>query len=373
MPNNPPRLLSLDVFRGIIVAMMIIVNSPGKYPTYSWLAHSSWNGCTLADLIFPWFIFIAGVSCVFQLSSLKEQLPFNVLVIKIIKRSIIIFAIGLLLNAFPYHFDLNSLRFYGVLQRIAICYFFAAILFLTTKVYTQFFIFILLLVSYWLINLVLPGYTGDSLTPEFNIPALIDRALFSEAHLYGKYYDPEGLLSTISSLATVLLGNLAGYWLVGAYQKNLKLLGLITAGFLGILLGWLWSFWFPINKSLWTSSYVLWTGGLGLFAFAICYWFLEIKQWQKWIYPFKVFGLNALFAYTLHIFLLKIQIVISIPHNGKTSNLKTFLTENLFSYSSAENASLSYAIIYTIVCLILTIITQKLSFFKLKSQRYLKN
>ncbi|MGQ3887625.1 acyltransferase family protein [Legionella sp. CNM-1927-20] len=347
-----PRLLSLDVLRGIIVALMIIVNNPGKQPSYAWFEHSPWNGCTLADVIFPWFIFIVGVSSAFQLSILKEKLPINFLIVKIFKRSLLLFVIGILLNAFPNHFDLSSLRFYGVLQRIAICYFFAAILFLIISMRTQFIIFILLLVSYWLVNIGFPGYSGYNLTKQFNIPALVDSTLFSSAHLYGKYYDPEGLLSTVSSFATVLLGNLTGFWLLSLYNEKQKLYGLITSGFLGMVLGWLWSFWFPINKTLWTSAYVLWTGGLGLLALAACYWLIEIKKLKRWSYPFKIFGLNALSVYVLHIVFLKIQVLIQISYNGTTNNLKTFITERLFANLSAQNASLSYALSYTLVWLI---------------------
>ncbi|STX51534.1 Putative heparan-alpha-glucosaminide N-acetyltransferase [Legionella busanensis] len=347
-----PRLISLDVLRGIIVALMIIVNSPGKQPSYTWIEHSPWNGCTLADAIFPMFIFIVGVSSVFQLSILREKLPVNLLIVKIFKRSLILFAIGLLLNAFPNHFDLSTLRFYGVLQRIAVCYFFAACLFLTTSIRTQFIIFILILISYWLINTGFPGYSGPNLTAEFNIPAQVDRTLFSSAHLYGKYFDPEGLLSTFSSFATALLGNLAGFLLLSYCNERQKFYGLIVAGFLSMLLGWLWSFYFPINKTLWTSSYVLWTGGISLLALAGCYWLIEIRKLKAWSYPFRIFGITALLVYVLHIVFLKIQVLIQISYHGTQSNLKTFITDSLFNKFSAQNASLSYAICYMLFWLL---------------------
>ncbi|WP_131783419.1 acyltransferase family protein [Legionella gresilensis] len=355
MNNKPykiPRLISLDVLRGLTVALMIIVNSPGKQPSYTWLEHSTWNGCTLADAIFPMFIFIVGVSSVFQLSILREKLPVNFLIIKIFKRSLVLFVIGLLLNAFPNHFDLTTLRFYGVLQRIAVCYFFAATLFLTTSIRTQFISFILILISYWLINIGFPGYSGANLTAAFNIPALVDRMLFSSAHLYGKFFDPEGLLSTVSSFATALLGNLTGFWLLSRYNEKQKFYGLMVAGFLGMLLGWLWSFFFPINKTLWTSSYVLWTGGISLLALAGCYWLIEIRKLKDWSYPFRIFGLNALLVYVLHIVFLKIQVLIQISYQGTNSNLKTFITDKLFNNLSAANASLSYALSYMLFWLL---------------------
>ncbi len=356
-PSKHTRLVSLDVFRGITVALMIIVNSPGNQTSYTWLSHSTWNGCTLADLVFPFFIFIVGLSSTFTLSkALAKNATTYALFIKILKRSVLLFFIGVLLNAFPNHFDWATLRIFGVLQRIAICYFCAAILFLTTRISSQAFIMFALVIGYWLIMTLIapPGFEKPMLTPQGNIGAYLDSLLFSSAHLYGRVYDPEGLLSTLPAIATALLGNLTGAWLLSERSHYQKITGMTAAGFMALLTGWLWGLWFPINKSLWTSSYVLWTGGCALLILASCYWFIETKSWNKWCKPFEIFGVNAMLAYILHVVFLKIQANIKMPlQNGTTGNLRLSITEHLFSWASLPNASLLYAISYTLLWLIL--------------------
>lgn len=369
--NKFSRLLSLDVFRGMTIALMILVNSPGNRTAYSWLEHSSWNGCTLADLVFPWFIFIVGVASVFSLSKASEldHLSSQQLFIKILKRSLLIFFIGLLLNALPY-FHFSTFRVYGVLQRIAICYFVGSLLFLTTRMETQALIMALLLVVYWLIMILanVPGYGADNLTFEGNFAAYVDRLIFSPAHLYGKFYDPEGLLSTLPAIATALLGNLTGFWLRSRYTRRKKLEGLWVSGFIALILGWYWGIWFPINKTLWTSSYVLWTGGWALVILALCYWLNDVKGWKTWSKPFEIFGANALAVYFLHIFFLKIQTIIIVNRaaDGLSETLKMGITEALFGWASPENASLLYAISYTLFWLfILSILYRKKIFIKI--------
>lgn len=346
------RLLSLDVFRGITVALMILVNSPGNETPYVWLDHSEWDGSTLADFVFPFFIFIVGVSLAFTLTKARSRdLTFQQLFPHILKRSIILFLIGLLLNAFPHHFALESIRVFGVLQRIAICYFVAALLFLTTKISTQAIIMLALMLGYWLIMVMMPG--PYDLSPSGNVAAYLDRQLFSSAHLYGKVFDPEGLLSTLPAISTTLLGNLTGAWLLSTRTHRHKLIGMTVAGFLALLAGWVWGLWFPINKALWTSSYVLWTGGFALIFLACCYWLIEVKALKKWARPFEIFGVNAMLAYVLHVFFLKIQAFISIPsNNGTHSNLRLYITDQLFSWASLQNAALLYACAYTLLWLV---------------------
>ncbi len=354
--KNTSRLLSLDVFRGITVVLMILVNSPGNQTAYPWLEHSLWNGCTLADLVFPFFIFIVGVSLVFPLTKARERgLHFWQLFPAIIKRTLILFLLGLFLNAFPHHFDLETIRVFGVLQRIAVCYFFASLLFLTTSLRTQALIIVALLLGYYLLmtKLSVPGYGMNYLTVEGNLAAYLDRLLFSSNHLYGKVFDPEGLLSTLPSIATALLGNLTGAWLLSSntHMHKLKILG--YAGLIASSAGWLWGLWFPINKALWTSSYVLWTGGLALLGLALCYWLIEIKAWTRWSKPFVLFGMNAMLAYILHVLFLKIQAMLTMPlANGSVGNLRLVITEHLFSWSSVQNASLLYALSYILLWLI---------------------
>ncbi|WED44444.1 acyltransferase family protein [Legionella cardiaca] len=359
------RLLSLDVFRGLTIALMILVNSPGNSTVYGFLEHSEWNGCTLADVVFPFFIFIVGVSLVLSLTKSKAVgLTFKELLPKILRRTFIIFLLGLFLNAFPYHFDFETLRFFGVLQRIAICYLVCALLFLTTRITTQFIILITLLVGYWLLMtfIPVPGYGTNNLTPQGNLAAYVDRLIFSSAHLYGKFYDPEGLLSTLPAIATGLIGNLAGFWLISRRKPSVQITGMVIAGVLCSIAGILWGLWFPINKSLWTSSYVLWTGGLALLILGFCYWLIDIKGWKKWSKPFEIFGVNALTAYFLHVFFIKIQIMVVIP----PGNLRSYLTEHLFGWASSVNASLLYALSYTLFwLLILTVLYRNKIFIKI--------
>lgn len=361
------RLISLDVFRGITIALMILVNSPGNQTAYPFLNHSLWNGCTLADLVFPFFMFIVGVSLVFSLEKAKtEKKPLSQLLPKIIKRSIIIFLIGLFLNAFPHHFDLGTIRVFGVLQRIAICYFLGALLFLTTSVRTQAIIMVSLLIGYYLLMILVPvpGYGAGQLTMEGNLAAYIDRLVFSADHLYEKVFDPEGFLSTLPALATVLLGNLTGCWLLSKYSHQQKIQWMFVFGFIALVLGWGWGLWFPINKGLWTSTFVLWTGGVALLILGLCYWLIEVKNFSKWSIPFEIFGMNAIAAYFFHIFFLKIQAMIHIPRvDGTPGNLRFYITEHLFGWTSLHNASLFYALTYIIFWLIILAIFYRCKFF----------
>ncbi len=356
------RLESLDVFRGLTIALMILVNSPGNQTPYPFLDHSDWHGCTLADLVFPFFIFIVGISSVFSLSqSAGKSRP--ELILKICKRSLIIFLIGLFLNAFPNHFDLSSLRLFGVLQRIALCYFVAAILFLTTSLSAQALIIAILLIVYWLVM----TQFGYDLSENGNLAAHIDRIFLSPAHLYNKFSDPEGFFSTFPALATALMGNLTGAFLLSNLQPLQKKNTMIVMALLAMTAGWIWAYWFPLNKSLWSSSYVLWTGGLALLILSFCYWLIEIKKSAKWTGPFVIFGANAMAAFVLHVIFLKIQVMIRISYaDGTILNLKSFLASALFSWTSQENAALLYAFCYTLFWLfILAIFYRRKIFIKI--------
>ncbi len=367
--QNAQRLLTIDIFRGLTIALMILVNSQGN-DAYHLISHSDWNGCTLADLVFPFFVFILGVSLVFSLSKLLANDPAKQLLIaKIIKRSTSIFLIGLFINAFPYHFHFATIRVFGVLQRIAICYFVASFLFLTTRIQTQAIIMTALLIGYWLIMtcIPLPNYGINNLTPIGNVAAYLDRLTFSSPHLYGKIYDPEGILSTLPAIATALLGNLTGAWLISEQSHHKKVQSITAIGIVTVILGWLWGLTFPINKALWTSSYVLYTGGLALLLFAFCYWIIEIKGWQKWAKPFEIFGLNAIAAYCLHVILIKILAAIHIQNvNGSSENLRIYITEQLFDWTNLANGQLLFGIFYVILWFfILSIFYRKKIFIKI--------
>lgn len=361
--NN--RLRSLDIFRGLTIALMILVNSPGNQYGYAWLDHAPWNGCTFADYVFPWFIFIVGLSTVFSLSKAHDSgISDYELLPKILKRALLIFFIGLLLNAFPSHFDFASIRVLGVLQRIAICYFFTAILYLKTNAKTQGLIITALLIGYWL---MITQLSPESYTAHNNIAAEMDRWLLTPNHLYEKTFDPEGVLSTLPAIATALLGNLTGIWLRTRRTRLQHLTGLLLAGVILLAAGLISGHWFPINKTLWTSSYVLWTAGAALLIFAICYYLIEVKAYVKWSICFEIFGVNALIAYVLHVFFLKIQALIYCTSaDGALIKLRPFITETYFGWASLQNASLLYAISYTLLwLLVLSVLYRQKIFVKL--------
>ncbi|HZI88627.1 MAG TPA: DUF5009 domain-containing protein [Pyrinomonadaceae bacterium] len=362
MPNNPPRterLVSLDVFRGITIAGMILVNNPGSWEHIYWpLEHAQWHGWTPTDLVFPFFLFIVGVAITLAFASRVESgRSTRDLYVKVIRRTLIIFGIGLFLNGFPY-FNFAELRIPGVLQRIAICYFLASIIFLNTKVRTQVAITIALLVVYWLLVKLVPapGFAAGDLTKEGSLPSFVDRVVFGK-HVWAqaKVYDPEGLLSTVPALATTLMGVLAGHWLRTSKSAYEKVAGLFVVGALCTAVGWAWNAFFPINKALWTSSYVLFTGGLALQFLAICYWVIDIKGYRKWAKPFEVFGVNALALYIGAGLMADLLGVIKLTGaDGTKVPLGFWIYDNVFTpLASPINASLAFAICFVLVWLAL--------------------
>jgi predicted acyltransferase len=349
------------------MALMVLVNSPGNQTAYALLEHSAWNGCTLADLVFPFFIFIVGVSLVFALSKRIEQgASMHSLIGTVLKRSLIIFGLGIFMNAVPYHLNFETLRVYGVLQRIAICYCFAALLFLTTRIRTQALIAAGLMIGYWIIMtcVPVPGFGVDDLTQAGNLAGYIDRLVFTSAHLYENIFDPEGILSTLPAMSTALLGNLIGAWLLSQTTQQKKMFVMVVAGILGLIVGWVWGVWFPINKNLWSSSFVLWTAGSAILLLAVCYGFIEIKQWRRWSKPFEIFGMNAIALYVLHIFFLRFQAMVHMPRlDGSSGHLRFFITEQLFGWTSLQMASLLYACSYILFWLLIFTILYKNKIF----------
>lgn len=337
------RLISLDVFRGLAVALMILVNSPGNNTPYRWLEHSVWNGCSLADLVFPFFIIIVGISSVLALSGLREKgYGFFQLIKPVIQRSVYIFVIGLLLNVFPNHFhDVSTLRLMGVLQRIAICYFFSGLLFLTTRIQTQVVIMFCLLIFYACLM------AGFSLEMDGNLAGYIDGLIFTDAHLYTRHFDPEGLLSTLPAIASVLFGNLVGFCLMLRCKKRNLLWLMMTAGVLFAFWGWGLSVVVPFNKALWSSSFVLWTDGIALLVYMVLYYVIEIKRLTRWSSILILLGRHALLVYVLHVLFLKIQAKIHV-HNaiGQVVGFRLYITERLFNFFTPENAALCYSVSY---------------------------
>lgn len=353
------RLLSLDVFRGITVAAMILVNNPGDWAhIYSPLEHAEWNGCTPTDLIFPFFLFIVGVSIVFALDSGKSDLNSHPKLIKsIIIRSLRLFALGLILSLFPY-FDFSVVRIPGVLQRIAIVYLVASLLFIKLKPKTLLQIFGLLLIGYWLLmSLVpVPGIGSANLGKDTNLGAWIDRTLLTEAHLWksAKTWDPEGLFSTIPAIATGLFGVLMGIILKAKQrtQEN-KVVWLFFFGFFGFLLGLIVDLFFPINKSLWTSSYVLYTGGLASMGLAFCYWLIDVRQVTWFTKPFVIYGINAITVFFASGIIARSMNIIKTTLNGQEISLKGYLYQQFFTpYLSPLNASLAGAITFVLIWLL---------------------
>ncbi len=347
------RLLSLDIFRGITIMGMILVNNPGsRSAVYSPLQHARWFGCTPTDLIFPFFIFITGVTTVFSLGRYKDAGIKADVYLRVLRRSLILFFLGLFYDGFPY-FDLSTIRIPGVLQRIALVYFFTSLIFLHFKREHILYVIIALLLGYWgLMTLVpVPGTGTPSLEPSANLGAWLDRLLL-DGHLwaFSKTWDPEGLLGTLPAIGTSLIGLSAGYLLNSSTDKAIKTVRLFLYGTLLMALGYIWNFWFPIGKSLWTSSYVCLTGGLVLLFLGFCFWTIDVNNKKWWIKPFHIMGTNAIAAYFLSSLVAKCLYLIKTTDTaGNTVVLKDMIYNNiLMPIARPINASLLFALCYVL-------------------------
>lgn len=357
--NN--RLLSLDVFRGMTIAAMVLVNNPGSWSTiYSPLKHADWHGWTPTDLVFPFFVFIVGISITLALGRRVETGGVTRTVyFKIFRRAALIFLLGLFLAGFPY-FDLTTIRIFGVLQRIALCYLVASLIFVNTKWKSQAVIAAGLLFVYWaLMTLInVPGCEITTINDKAcNLAAYLDRVIIGENHIYrgGKVYDPEGILSTLPAISTALIGVLTGHWLRTTRADYEKVGGLFFAGVSLTAIGWMWDFFFPINKALWTSSYVVFTAGLALCLLGFCYWLIDLKNYKTWTKPFVIFGVNALALYVFSGLLARILGLIKL--NGADNSqisLQGYIFDNFFAaFAAPINASLLYAVSYVLLWLFL--------------------
>ncbi|MCH7618629.1 MAG: DUF5009 domain-containing protein [Candidatus Marinimicrobia bacterium] len=353
------RLLSLDLFRGITIAGMILVNNPGSWShVYPQLRHAEWNGVTFTDLIFPFFLFIIGVAMTFSMTKqIEAGANRKDLLLKILRRTLIIFALGIFLSGFP-KFDLSTLRIPGVLQRIALCYLFTSIIVLRTGWKGQAYWTAGLLLFYWTVmNFVpVPGYGAGVLTPEGNFAAFIDGKLLS-GHMWSqtKTWDPEGFLSTIPAIATTLTGVLTGWFLRSDKTKIEKTVWMLLIGNLGLFLGWTFDTWFPMNKSIWTSSYVIYTSGFALIFLAFCYWTVEVMNWRKWTRPFVLYGVNSIAVFVLSGFVARLTFVIKFTNaDGSSTSLQKVLYNALFtSWLPPMTASLAWAGSYILTFLLL--------------------
>jgi predicted acyltransferase len=294
------RLIALDTFRGITIAAMIIVNIPGSWSyVYAPLRHAKWHGCTPTDLIFPFFLFIVGAAMSYSFRKYDHKISLMALR-KILKRSVLIFLIGLALSAFPFKIEISNLRILGVLQRIGIAYGIAAVLYLCFSQTKLILASGIILIGYWL--LLLGFGQGDPYAAETNLVRIIDLKIIGESHLWrgiGIPFDPEGLLSTLPSVVTVIFGALTGKLIQTASNLKVAIYKMLLMGVAAILFGKIWGIIFPINKYLWTSSYVLFTAGWALIFLVVLLWFIDMKGKRKWAYPFVVFGMNSLFVYIL--------------------------------------------------------------------------
>jgi len=358
-PGAPPRLLSVDALRGLTVAAMVLVNNPGTWSAvYGPLQHAEWHGWTPTDMVFPFFLFVVGVSIALALDPALER-GASGLPVRVLRRAAVIFALGLLLHALPF-FPLATLRIPGVLQRIAVCYLLAALLVGATRGArgwrVQAVTAGVLLVGYWLLmtKVAAPGQEAGDLSPDGNLAGYVDRLVLGSRHIWQatRVYDPEGILSTLPATATTLLGVLAGHWLRAgqvAGRAGAQIVGgLAVGGVAAAALGWLWGLSFPVNKPLWTSSYALLMAGLAALVLAACHWVIEVRGRRGWAAPFALLGVHALTLFFLSSLMAKLLFIVRVGAGGP--RLQTWLFEHVFApWASPVDASLAYALAYVLL------------------------
>lgn len=345
---------------------MILVNNPGSWShIYDPLQHAEWHGCTPTDLIFPFFLFIVGVSISFALGSKKDHVKHSTLIVTALKRALILFGLGLFLSLFPRVFTepleaLKTVRIPGVLQRIAVVFFVAAVIFIKTTGKTQLRIFIVLLVGYWILMtfIPVPGVGYANLEKETNLGAWLDRTILTEAHLWrsARTWDPEGILSTMPAIATGLFGVLIGSWLKRKDKPDAeKISWMFSIGLISVILGLIWDLFFPINKALWTSSFVLYTGGLATLGLALSYWIIDVQGYRKGTTPFVVYGVNAITVFFLSGLIPRIlnMIQVEMP-DGSSAGSREWMYQTFFTpYFSPVNASLAGAVTFILIWLVI--------------------
>jgi len=361
-PVKRERLVALDVFRGMTVAGMLLVNDPGTWSAiYPPLEHAEWNGWTPTDLIFPFFLFIVGVTTHLSLAARRAQgADEGQLVRQILRRGAIIVLLGLLTNAFPY-FPLTrftNIRFAGVLQRIGVAYTCAALLTFRGSLKRHVVILVTLLYGYWFAMTLLPvpgamGGIGANLldAPSRTLAAWLDRFLL-DGHLWinSKTWDPEGPLSTIPAIGTAMLGVFAGRWLAADRPLEERLNGLFAVGATGMMTGLMWHWSFPINKSLWTSSYVVFTAGMACVAIAAISWIIDVKRVMRWTRPFVIYGVNPIVAFVGSAMVARLIYTLwKVDFHGKPTAVQAVVYETVFhSWLEPRNASLAFAVTFVL-------------------------
>jgi predicted acyltransferase len=385
--SGPPRVLSVDLLRGLTIAFMILVNDPGDWAhTFEPLDHASWSGWTMTDLVFPTFLFLVGASLIFSLQSRMAKGDCGrTLTGHLFLRTFKILLLQFVLVFFP-RMQWSGMRFYGVLPRIALCYLLAGLILLATmrisvmrtRVLVLLGIVATLLVGYWVLlrwvrvpGLGMPGRDIPFMDENANLTSWLDRGVLAwtehwlhTGSLYVKTRDPEGLLSTLPAVATTLLGSLAGLWLRrpaglrGEAALRRMQLWLAAAGIAGVLAGEVWSIAFPINKNLWTSSYVLLAAGWAALALALLSWLVDrrTEPWPRWLriisWPWFVFGSNAIAAYTVSALLVKVGFFLhTTDSDGDRHSLLATIYETVFARNQSTNwTSLAYAVCFVAVC-----------------------
>jgi predicted acyltransferase len=365
MAKSSGRLVSLDIFRGLTVAFMIIVNNPGSWEfVYPPLKHSKWNGCTPTDLVFPFFLFIAGMSTYYSLKKFGNEINGSS-IFRIFRRMVTIFAVGLFLTIFPYFGrDYSTLRIMGVLQRIALAYGIGAMICLAVRREYLWIVIAVLLLLYWGILAFFGGADPYSLEGNFALKA--DLIIMGKNHLYkgfGIPFEPEGLLGTIPSVCTVIIGYFVGAMAGKGSASGKTVIKIILLGMAAVGLGYLWSMIFPINKPLWTSSYVLYTAGIAMGVLAIIFLISDVLKFQLWGTFFLVFGTNALFSYFLAGIWTKMLLFIQIQSGtDKVSLYGWFYDKVCVPIAGNFNGSLMFAIIQMLLiwCVALILYRKKI-------------
>jgi predicted acyltransferase len=365
--TSPPaareRLTALDVFRGLTIAGMLLVNNPGTWSAiYPPLRHAAWHGWTPTDLIFPFFLFIVGITTHLSLAARRARGDDDgKLVRQVLRRGGLIILLGLLLSGFPflpkYGFDLSTIRIPGVLQRIGVAYIAAALLTLRTSAKTQLLIVTALLFGYWAVMTLIPvpgsGMLGALALakPDASLAAWLDRAILGD-HLWrvSKTWDPEGILSTIPAIGTAMLGVFAGRWIASPRPLMERLAGLFAIGSIAMVAGLMWNWSFPINKNLWTSSYVLFTAGMACVTVATCIWLIDVQRVRWWTKPFVIFGVNPILAFVGSGMMARLMAsIIKVERDGQTVSLQKAIYDSAFaSWLAPMNASLVYAVCFVL-------------------------
>jgi predicted acyltransferase len=357
--RSTERLLSVDAFRGITMVAMILVNNPGDRRTTYWpLEHAEWHGWTPTDLVFPFFLFIVGVAIVLALKRrVDDGAPRGPLVAKVVKRSLVLFGLGLFLTGYPFGLFgprsfgelLSTWRIPGVLQRIAVCYMVVSLLVLTCRPRTLKVLTVIALVSYWaLMTLVpVPGLGAPDIDSKGgHLAGWLDRTILGD-HVwqYAKVYDPEGILSTIPAIATTLFGVFAGLLLVGRLDPADRLVRLFTGGTMLVVCGYVWGWFFPINKPIWTSSYAVFTAGLAFCGLALCYRYFDVHGHHKTGRLFAIYGVNAIAVFVGSGVLARTLAYVRV---GGTPLQELVYTSLFVSWLPPYVSSLAYAITWVV-------------------------